>query len=171
MHVKLRRPAGRPDGRSSAAPVSSKAPKTKSFDRGGPVWPPRSNVANDGLGGPILRCGVTPSLRPHSSSTTLFDFEANLGGFWCQVRPPTNGPRLGFFAGCVQEAPKRLQECPKGVSRTSNGLPRGPQECPKSAQGTPKVPPEGHSFEDFLVFQCFSTFSCVFLCFFTAYPR
>ena len=41
----------RPDGRSSAAPVSSTAPKKKSFDRGGPVWPPRSNVANDRLGG------------------------------------------------------------------------------------------------------------------------
>ena len=35
--------------------MSSAAPKKKSFDRGGPVWPPRSNVANDrlrgGLGG------------------------------------------------------------------------------------------------------------------------
>ena len=42
-------------GRSSAARVSSAAPKKKSFDRGGPVWPPRSNVTNDrlrgGLGG------------------------------------------------------------------------------------------------------------------------
>ena len=47
-----RRTAG---GRSSAARVSSAAPKKKSFDRGGPVWPPRSNVTNDrlrgGLGG------------------------------------------------------------------------------------------------------------------------
>ena len=36
-------------------PMSSAAPKKKSFDRGGPVWPPRSNVTNDrlrgGLGG------------------------------------------------------------------------------------------------------------------------
>ena len=41
-------------GRStSAAPVSSAAPKKKSFDRGGPVWPPRSNVTNDRVrGGP-----------------------------------------------------------------------------------------------------------------------
>ena len=35
--------------------VSSAAPKKESFDRGGPVWPPRSNVTNDrlrgGLGG------------------------------------------------------------------------------------------------------------------------
>ena len=32
-----------------AARVSSAAPKKKSFDRGGPVWPPRSNVTNDRL--------------------------------------------------------------------------------------------------------------------------
>ena len=37
-----------PDAR--AARVSSAAPKKKSFDRGGPVWPPRSNVTNDRLG-------------------------------------------------------------------------------------------------------------------------
>ena len=43
-----RRTAG---GRSSAARVSSAAPKKKSFDRGGPVWPPRSNVTNDRLRG------------------------------------------------------------------------------------------------------------------------
>ena len=43
--------AGRPAGRSSAARVSSAAPKKKTFDRGGPVWPPRSNVTNDRLGG------------------------------------------------------------------------------------------------------------------------
>ena len=43
-----RRTAG---GRSSAARVtlSSAAPKKKAFDRGGPVWPPRSNVTNDRL--------------------------------------------------------------------------------------------------------------------------
>ena len=38
-------------GRSSAAPVSSAAPKKKAFDRGGPVWPPRSNAADDRLRG------------------------------------------------------------------------------------------------------------------------
>ena len=47
--------AGRPAGRSSAALVSSAAPKKKTFDRGGPVWPgnwpPRSNVTNDRLRG------------------------------------------------------------------------------------------------------------------------
>ena len=51
------RPGVRPDVRPDvrAARVSSAAPKKKSFDRGGPVWPPRSNVTNDrlrgGLGG------------------------------------------------------------------------------------------------------------------------
>ena len=41
-------PDVRPDVR--AARMSSAAPKNKSFDRGGPVWPPRSNVTNDRLG-------------------------------------------------------------------------------------------------------------------------
>ena len=47
------RPGVRPDVRADvrATRVSSAAPKTKSFDRGGPVWPPRSNVTNDRLGG------------------------------------------------------------------------------------------------------------------------
>ena len=47
------RPGVRPDVRADvrAARVSSAAPKKKSFDRGGPVWPPRSNVTNDRLGG------------------------------------------------------------------------------------------------------------------------
>ena len=43
------RPDVRPDVR--AARVSSAAPKKRSFDRGGPVWPPRSNVTNDRLRG------------------------------------------------------------------------------------------------------------------------
>ena len=41
---------GRPAGRPGGALVVSGAEK-KSFDRGGPVWPPRSNVTNDRLGG------------------------------------------------------------------------------------------------------------------------
>ena len=45
------RSAGRPAGRPSAARVSSAAPKKKSFDRGGPVWPPRSNLTNDRVRG------------------------------------------------------------------------------------------------------------------------
>ena len=52
---------GRPAGRSSAAPMSSAAPKKKAFDRGGPVGPPRSNAADApsqktrGLGGSALQ--------------------------------------------------------------------------------------------------------------------
>ena len=113
-------------------------------------------------------------------------------GFWSQLgwilasklRPVPASP-LDTFSKLrprgVQEAPKRLQERPKGVSRASNSLPRGPksaQERSKRAQGTPKVPPEGHFFEDFLVFQRCSAFSFVFLrfsvffcVFFTAYAR
>ena len=54
------RSAGRPAGRTSGwtsgrtvvggARVVSGAEK-KAFDRGGPVWPPRSNAADDRLGG------------------------------------------------------------------------------------------------------------------------
>ena len=48
------RSAGRPGGRPGGARVVSGAEK-KSFDRGGPVWPPRSNVTNDRLrGGPVV---------------------------------------------------------------------------------------------------------------------
>ena len=43
-------PAVRSAGPSSAAPLSSAAPKKKAFDRGGPVWLPRSNAADDRLG-------------------------------------------------------------------------------------------------------------------------
>ena len=54
------RPAGRPDVRPDvrAARVSSAVPKKKSFDRGGPVWPPRSNVTNDRLG--VVLGGLCP---------------------------------------------------------------------------------------------------------------
>ena len=45
-----KRSAGRPAGRPGGAHVVSGAEK-KSFDRGGPVWPPRSNVTNDRLRG------------------------------------------------------------------------------------------------------------------------
>ena len=44
-----RRTVVRPDVR--AARSSSAALKKKSFDRGGPVWPPRSNVTNNRLRG------------------------------------------------------------------------------------------------------------------------
>ena len=57
-----RRTVVRPDVR--AAPVSSAAPKKKSFDRGGPVWPPRSNVTNDRLGGGDLVGLCPPGQKP-----------------------------------------------------------------------------------------------------------
>ena len=113
-------------------------------------------------------------------------------GFWSQLgwilvsklRPKSVIP-LDLFPSCGQEASKRRPRGSKSVPRASQEPPTASQEGPKSAQerskraqGTPKVPPEGHFFEDFLVFQCFSAFSCVFLCFsvfflcfFTAYPR
>ena len=50
----------RPDVRASR--VSSVAPKRKSFDRGGPVWPPRSNVTND-----RLRAGFAPPAKNRGS--------------------------------------------------------------------------------------------------------
>ena len=98
-----------------------------------------------------------------------------------------------FSQDNCKRRPRDFQESqgrPKRVSRASQELPTASQEGPrvksaqersKRAQGTPKVPPEGHFFEDFLAFNVFlrfSGFSCVFLrfslfflCFFTAYPR
>ena len=55
-------------GRSLAAPVSSAAPKKKSFDRGGPVWPPRSNVTNDRLRGGVW--GAAPPRQIFSKKRT-----------------------------------------------------------------------------------------------------
>ena len=67
------------------ARVSSAAPKKKSFDRGGPVWPPRSNVTNDrlreGLGGSAPQPKIfgiskkilgTSSLLMHLFITTVY---------------------------------------------------------------------------------------------------
>ena len=106
-------------------------------------------------------------------------------GFWSQLGwilasklDPQKLIPTAFFPSCGQEASKRRPRGSKSVPRASQEPPTASQEGPKSAQerskraqGTPKVPPEGHFFEDFLVFQRFSAFFCVFLCFFTAYPR
>ena len=71
--------------------------------------------------------------------------------------------QTALFPSCVQEASKRrprgFQERPKSAQER----PKSAQERSKRAQGTPKVPPEGHFFADFLVFQCFSVFFCVFV--------
>ena len=93
--------------------------------------------------------------------------------FGLQVGPPkTDRKRIptAFWPSCGQEASKRRPRGSKSVPRASQEPPTASQEGPKSAQerpkraqGTPKVPPKGHFFEDFLVFQCFSAFFCVFL--------
>ena len=57
-------PAGRPAGRSSAAPVSSASPKKKAFDRGGLVWPPRSNAPAKNFRKSINQKKNTSSRRP-----------------------------------------------------------------------------------------------------------
>ena len=98
-------------------------------------------------------------------------------GFWSQLGwilasklDPKKLIPTAFFSSCGQEASKRRPRGSKSVPRASQEPPTASQEGPKSAQerskraqGTPKVPPEGHFFEDFLVFQCFSAFFCVFL--------
>ena len=68
------RDGGRPAGRLSAAPVSPAAPKKKAFDRGGPVWPPRSNAADDRLGGdPSLDVGLPPPSMALCDPTPFFE--------------------------------------------------------------------------------------------------
>ena len=73
----VRRPA---DGRPTVvdgAPVVSGA--EKAFDRGGPVWPPRSNAADDRLGGfwggfvPPAKNRVVWGAAPQSQKTKNFE--------------------------------------------------------------------------------------------------
>ena len=61
--------------RSSAAPVSSAAPNKKAFDRGGPVWPARSNAKYAVQGGesgkalpPQPKTGGSGGQRPPAKS-------------------------------------------------------------------------------------------------------
>ena len=60
------RPDVRPDGRQQRACRQRR--RKKSFDRGGPVWPPRSNVTNDRLEGGALppqpKIGESGGQRP-----------------------------------------------------------------------------------------------------------
>ena len=95
----------------------------------------------------------------------FLDFGANLDGFWDPSWAPTNISHPGFFASCVQEAPKRLQERPKGVSRASNSLPRGPQECPRAIKTCPGRAQGASKGSLFWGFPCFSMLFCVFLSF------
>ena len=84
------RPAGRPaGGRSSrtvvgGARVVSGAEK-KAFDRGGPVWPPRSNAADDRLGG-----RHPPGRTPRPPLPALFVFLV-----WSSLAFDRCGPIIG----------------------------------------------------------------------------
>ena len=115
--------------------------------------------------------------RKNITSKSSCFFKLIFLGFWSQLgwvlasklAPKKRVPRA-FFPSCVQEASKRRPRGSKSVPRASQEPPTASQEGPKSAQerpkraqGTPKVPPEGHFFKDFLVFQCFSAFFWVFL--------
>ena len=67
---------------------------------------------------------------------------------------------------CFQESQGRPKSVPRALQEppiASQEGPKSAQEQSKRAQGMPKVPPEGHFFEDFLVFQRFSAFFYVFL--------
>ena len=82
---------------------------------------------------------------------------------------PRVSPRH-FFQVAAKRRPRGAQEAPRASQGRLKSLQRPPKKGPKSAQerskraqGTPKVPPEGHFFQDFLVFQGFSAFSCVSL--------
>ena len=73
--------------------MSSAAPKKKSFDRGSPVWPPRSNVTNDCLrGGSGGSWGAAPPAKTENFSKKRKKkkkfFFSILAGGRC---PPLNG--------------------------------------------------------------------------------
>ncbi len=74
-----------------AAPVSSAAPKKKSFDRGGPVWPPRSNGTNDRLG------GVWGAKPP----------QPKFGGSGGQRPPAKIRGEMVFFPNCFEKNSKK----------------------------------------------------------------
>ena len=60
-------------GWSSAAPVSSVAPKKKAFDRGGPIWPPQSNAKDDQAG--FLESGEAWSQCPERTVSLAYGFD------------------------------------------------------------------------------------------------
>ena len=70
------RPAGRPDGRACARVVSGA--EKKAFDRGGPVWPPRSNVTNNRLRGgfaPPAKIRGVWGAAPPSQKQKILNFQ------------------------------------------------------------------------------------------------
>ena len=76
-------PGGRTPGRSSGRTIVGGArivsgTKKKAFDRGGPVWPPRSNAADDRLGGggalpPLPKNRVVWEAEPLQPKPTDFE--------------------------------------------------------------------------------------------------
>ena len=71
----------------------------------------------------------------------LNDFWANLVGFWASSWAPKVPVHPGFFARCVQEAPKRLlraprvpQERPKRLPRASPKRPRAPKSVSRAIE-------------------------------------
>ena len=101
--------------------------------------------------------------------------------FGLQVEASPHQPPRHFFQVAAKRRPRGAQEAPRASQGRLKSLqqpPKSAQERSKRAQGTPKVPPKGHFFEDFLVFQCvsefcfrFPAFFCVFLCFFCFLQR
>ena len=69
------RPAGRPAGRPVVAHGRRRRAwrqRHRSFDRGSPVWPPRSNVTNDRLGeGPSQKPGLWGAAPPSQNRFVL----------------------------------------------------------------------------------------------------
>ena len=107
------RPDVRPD--VQAVHVSSAAPTKKLFDRGGPVWPPRSNVTND-----RLRRGSGRALPP----------QPKIGGSGGQ-RPPAKIFRCWAWVCCQAWVPINLITQPGLVAlrrNTSNALQTSPHE-------------------------------------------
>ena len=85
------RSAGRPAGCPGGARVVSGAEK-KSFDRGGPVWPPRSNVTNDRLrGGSLPPQPKTAAPGSHPKFFEMLSHFFSLAGGRCTPDPPVFG--------------------------------------------------------------------------------
>ena len=88
-----------PAGQSSAACVSSAAPKKNSFDRGRPVWPPQSNVTNDRLRGvfapPAKNQGVWGGSAPQQNNSKK-NYEKNSKMFVKKIHFTSNHKSLFF---------------------------------------------------------------------------
>ena len=109
------RSAGRTSGRTSGrtvvggARVVSGAEK-KAFDRGGPVWPPRSNAADDRLGGDPSSCVGSPP--PPKRCSLAFDRGSQTGPLRSNA----------FFFGAVDDT-GAADDYPTTVRRASDDRP------------------------------------------------